>query len=178
MSEQEKAKQHTEDENISKIRDILFGNNISEIDKRFHDQEALLRRNSDKIAEDFQAKINHLQDHFQNEINDLNKQLKADREENKRIHDQLFAKIDELWSSLNEFKQETSDNNRDIRKTQLEQFNQINTKLTETDKEIKNILENNTRQLTEAKVDRKSLALMFSELALKLNGGEEEEPKA
>lgn len=168
MSENTKGKQQ-EEESISKIRDILFGNNISEIDKRFNDQEAQFRHYTEKMAEDFQSKIDHLQEHFQKEINDLTKQLKTEREENKRINDQLFGKIDEIWANLNQFKEETSENNREVSKTQLDQFNQLNTKLDNTNKELKNVLENNTRKLTEAKVDRKALALMFSELALNLN---------
>ena len=42
MKNEEPAKsveKSMEDENIGKIRDILFGNNISEIDKRFNSIE-------------------------------------------------------------------------------------------------------------------------------------------
>lgn len=171
MSEQEKEQEklQTEEESISKIRDILFGNNISEIDKRFHEQDALFRQQIEKTVDEFQEKVTHIQEHFQKEINALNKQLKTEREKNKRIQDQLFGKIDEIWTDITEFKEETDENNREIRKTQLEQFNQLNSKQDKTEKALKDTLEKNTRQLTEAKVDRKALALMFSELALNLN---------
>lgn len=171
MSEQEKIQ--TEEESIGKIRDILFGNNISEIDKRFNEQENQFLHRLEKTVGEFQEKINHIQNHFQNEIEEINKQIKVDRDENKRMNDLLFGKIDEIWENINQFKEETANNHRDIRKNQLDQFNQLDGRLTEINNEIRNALEQKTRQLGEAKVDRKSLALMFSQLALNLDGGEE-----
>ena len=158
-----------EEDNINKIRDILFGNNISEIDKKFQEIEAIVRQRNDKLSDEIKSNITHLQEHFQTEVNNLVDQLKNEREENKKAFEGLLTKHEKQITEFKEYKNEIQETHREIRKNQLDQFNQLGVKLDETSKEINNTIEENTRKLTDTKVDRKALAMLFSELALKLS---------
>jgi len=75
----------SEAENIGKIRDILFGNNMSEYEQRFDALEKRLQENLSEITRDFKTKMSSLENYVRDEITSLSEQLKAEKEERTKL---------------------------------------------------------------------------------------------
>ena len=67
--------------NVDKIRDILFGSNMREYEKRFARLEERLTKSSDALREDLKKRFDTLESFVREEMESLNQRLKAEKSE-------------------------------------------------------------------------------------------------
>lgn len=160
-------------ENISKIRDILFGNNMNEYEKRF---EKLEEKVSQAVAEnkaDTDKKMASLEAFFKNEIKSLNHKLEEEEEAREKGDRRMLTELDALEDSVKKFKQTTSSNFSDANQQLLNLSNRISDQITQLNTTLLNRLEANSNQLQSSKVDRSTLAMMLTDLAYNIAGENE-----
>src|SRR5271169_1644678 len=67
--------------NVDKIRDILFGSNMREYEKRFARLEERLTKSSDALREDLKKRFDALESYVREEIESLGQRLKNEKAE-------------------------------------------------------------------------------------------------
>lgn len=158
-----------ENENIDKIRDILFGNNINEIDKRFNKVEQELQETITNLRDDIQKKLHSFDDYFKAEISAVLDQLKAEQKSRTDALVKVNREIEKIHKSIDNTNEKLKDNVRDLRTKMMDHYKENSENISTVDKELKKLLSREVNQLTDSKVDRKSLAVMLSDIALKLS---------
>ncbi|MFV0269337.1 MAG: hypothetical protein ACK5HT_19610 [Draconibacterium sp.] len=159
-----------EQENIGKIRDILFGNNITEFERRFQELENKLRLESEKIIKDFNAQFDEFNKTFTGHIDKFEADRKKLIEENKQVLNDLSKQVELNRTALQAFQEEASSNYADMKRSQAEQVLNLKKQMDEQNRDLQNSMLAETQKLGIDKVDRKSLALLLSDLALTISG--------
>ena len=160
-------------DNVDKIRDILFGNQMRELDRKFAQLE-------DRIASDFSAirkestnQVDSLQSFVESEIEILTSKLTNEEktraaqlddvdDEIKKSVRQINEKIAELIKSLDK---QSRDTNQKILKQSQDFSGELSSQMDQTRKRM----DGYNQELTLGKVDKTILAEMLSSLALQLN---------
>jgi len=166
----EAATSQNEVENISKIRDILFGNNMNEYEKRFEQLEQKLANSVQENRIEADKKINALETFLRKELKMLNE--KNLEEESARIKSdkKIIAELEALEESLSKFKQSTADNFSEDREHFLQFSNSIGEQITELNKSLRERMEEISNQLQTNKVERSTLAMLFTDMAYNIAG--------
>src|SRR5271167_922600 len=97
--------------NVDKIRDILFGSNMREYEKRFARLEERLTKSSEALREDLKKRFDTLESYVSEELESLGTRLKTEKAERAE--------------SLKELTRET----RDTAKTQEKKLSQLEEQL-------------------------------------------------
>lgn len=160
-------------ENISKIRDILFGNNMNEYEKRFEKLEEKVAQSVAENKADTDKKMASLEAFFKNEIKSLNNKLVEEEEAREKSDRRLLTEMDAIEDSLKKFKQSTSESFSDSNQQLLDLSNRISDQLTDLNTTLLSRLESNSSELQSSKVDRSALAMMLTDLAYNIAGENE-----
>jgi uncharacterized protein YPO0396 len=166
----EAATSQNEVENISKIRDILFGNNMHEYEKRFEQLEQKLANSVQENRIEAEKKINALETFLRKELKMLNEKILEEESARIKSDKKIIAELEALEESLSKFKQSTADNFSEDREHFLQFSNSIGEQITELNKSLRERMEEISNQLQTNKVERSSLAMLFTEMAYNIAG--------
>lgn len=159
--------------NVDKIRDILFGGQMREYERRFERLEAEFSRKLTQFDNELKAKVEHLDSHAKREFDKLTKKYTQEKKERvAALADAttsvttLSARIDERLGELDDaLAGEGTEIRRDLENTRIEVIDETNRLVGELSDLIK--VESDTLQDTKA--DRAEIANIFSEFAMRLN---------
>lgn len=130
--------------NIDRVRDILFGSQVREIEKKF----IHLKEDIDKRVEDLRDETSK---HFDSLENYFKKELLA---------------LNELLKTQQDLLNKTA---RELRQDILDQSKKLSDEILIKNKEILAVLEKRTTELREDKADRSSLSKLLTEMAIQLS---------
>ncbi len=163
--------------NIGQIRDLLFGSQMREYEKRFQSLESQISELLN-FKQEIQERLNKTHDSLNKEIvavgDSLEKRLKY-------LSLTTHEELNKINQDKSEFKQKTSVNLADLSKSVNSQFKNIKEELNQTQTKVdtdidnlkKNIfeaLEKHISSLKEVKVSRDDLAEVLFELCIKVKG--------
>jgi len=159
--------------NINKVKEILFGDQSREYERRFVRLEDQLVRECSHLREDTHQQFEALKQYIQQEINGLAAALKSEqiqRDEVLKGMDEAFKIITRtLEQRVEQLEIETSQRQRELRQQLLEQSKVLDDEIRQKYQEILTILERRTQELRAEKADRSTLASLFRDLALRVN---------
>ena len=167
------ADNQNDDDNVDKIRDILFGNQMREVEKRFNSLEKNLASDLDKLRNENALQIESLKTFIESEIEILGSKLAG--EESARIEN-----VDELDNQLKQqvklIKKEIGDVGKsldkqtsDTNKKMLKQSQDFSKELTDQISEARERMDGHRDELAGSKVDKLLLAELLNTLALQIN---------
>jgi DNA repair exonuclease SbcCD ATPase subunit len=158
---------------LDKIRDILFGNQMRENEKRFARlEEGLVKEQSD-LREDIKKRLDNLENYIRREIDSLTDRV--DREPTARdkavkdLEREIKNLIDALDNKITQLQQQANQSQRELRQQILDQSKNIEDGIKQKNEEILAVLEQETERLRRDKTERSYLAALFAELAVRLN---------
>jgi DNA anti-recombination protein RmuC len=158
---------------LDKVRDILFGNQLRDVEKKFARLEERLFKESVNSREENKKRLDNLESYVKQELESLSKRMKQEQgnhdetlqnlaEENKKITTALENK-------LNQFDEHVNSSQREMREQILNQSKNLHDDILQKYEEILEILRREAEELRHAKTDRSTLANLLSELAIRLN---------
>jgi hypothetical protein len=163
-------------DNVDKIRDILFGNQMREVNQKFASIEKSLANDLTAIRKENALQIDSLKTYFESEIEILGSKLST--EEKSRIEDmdelddrlkqqgkQIDKKISDLAKSLDK-------NTSDINQKMLKQSQDFNAEMGAQTSESRQRMDGYRDELDKGKVDKLAISEMFSTLAIQINSDE------
>ena len=163
-------KGNLENENISKIRDILFGNNMSEYEKRFIQLEERLENELNKFERKVDQKLTDMEQFFKDELADLRDKISTEESERTANVKRLTKDLESFETKFNKHKESTSGNFRDVRQQLLQASKTLTSGYQDLNNELKQNMEEKLGNLNDIKTDRSTLAVLLTEVALKLGG--------
>lgn len=162
-----------ENNSLSKVRDILVGSQMRELDKKFSRLEDRLVKECNHLRDETRKRLDTLENYIKEEADSLssrakNEQVKRD-EAVKAINEEQRKLGDSLEKKMTEIDEEASKIQRELRQQIFSQSQSLHDDIRHKYEEIVALLERETYELRNEKTDRTQLAALFSELALRLN---------
>ncbi|BAY27210.1 hypothetical protein NIES2100_70320 [Calothrix sp. NIES-2100] len=158
---------------LDKVRDILFGNQVREVDKRFARLEERLVKELTNLRDETKKRLDYLETYIKKEVDSLTERLKNEQLERDTAVKILAEDHKNLTNSLEkkiaQFDEQTTNSQRELREHLLNQSNSLQDDIRQKYEEILTLLERESQELRREKTDRSQLASLFSELAIRLN---------
>ncbi len=159
--------------NIDKIREILFGVQMRDNEKRFSRIEERLLKESADLREETRKRFEALEAFVRNEFEALSDRLKSEQQARDESAQNLSREIQETGTALErklaQFDEQTTRSQRDLRQQILDQSKNLSDEIRQKYNELQSLLEREVAELGHAKTDRASLAALFTEVSLRLN---------
>ncbi|MCD4719134.1 MAG: hypothetical protein K8S13_04645 [Desulfobacula sp.] len=159
--------------NMDKIRDILFGNQAKDYEKRFVKMENQFTQEAGELKEELLKRIDALEAYFKQEIKDINARIKNESNERTESQKNIQKELTESFESLNKKILHEEENlakkSTELRDHILEQSKQLTAEILSKSDQASNNLKQTARELDDAKVNRSDLSGFFLELAMRLS---------
>ena len=167
------SSQLVEGGNIDKIREILFGVQMRDYEKRFSRLEERLLKDSADLRDDTRKRFEALETFVKNEFESLTDRLQAEQRTRDESVQGVSRELQETGKSLEkkltQFDEQTTRSQRDLRQQILDQSKNLSDEIRQKHNELLALLEREVAELGHAKTDRASLAALFTEVSLRLN---------
>jgi L-2-hydroxyglutarate oxidase LhgO len=159
--------------NLDKVRDILFGNQMRDVENKFTRLEERLLKECINLREDTKKRLDSIEDYIKQEVQSLSQRIANEQgsrdegiqvlvEEHKRTTTALERKLAQLDENI-------TTNQRDLRDQILNQSKNLQNDILQKYEEILAALQRESEDLRQAKTDRSTLANLLSEMAIRLN---------
>jgi hypothetical protein len=160
--------------NLEKIREILFGAQVHDFEKRFTRlEEKLLKETADSRAET-KKRFDAMEAFIRKEIESLVDRVKTEQGERsdalKEISRDLRDTAKNLEKKLAQLDEQTTKGQRELRQQILDQSKSLSDEIRNRVKESAAVLTRELRELRAEKTDRSALAGLFTEAAMRLSG--------
>lgn len=159
--------------NVDKIRDILFGNQMREFDRKFAQLEDRIASDLATMRQENTQRIESLQSFVESEVDILSNKIAS--EEKIRIEqlDELDAdlkkSVKQIEQKLAELSKSLEKSSRDTNQKMLKQSQDHSAELSKQIEQSRKRMDGYREELTVGKVDRIALAEMLNGLAMQLN---------
>ena len=164
---------NAESGNVDKIREILFGGQMRDYDKRFNRLEERLLKESAELREDSRRRVEALETFVNKEFAALINRLQAEQQSRESSVQTMSRELNEAIKSLDakltQFYNQSTETQHDLRQQLLEQSKNLNEEIRRKHDDVSATLERELAELNHEKTDRASLAALFTEVALRLN---------
>ena len=155
------------EESVDKIRDIIFGPQMRDYERKFAQLEDRIMKEVKRLQDEMDKRLTALEQSIDRELDELVKRLDGEHGDRlaaeQDLSETLASHVEQLRAELagvdEELKQQIDQQARALNK-------EIKTRQSATDKR----LEQETGSLRESKVDRSALTELFNELAARIAG--------
>ena len=159
--------------NLEKIRDILFGAQVDDFEKRFARlEERLLKETADSRAET-KKRFDALEGFIRKEVDSLADRIRGEHEERLEAGKDLSRELREtgkaLEKKLGTLDEQTTRSQRELRQQVLDQSKALTEEIRTRVRESATALSKELKELRAEKTDRTALAGLFTEAAMRLS---------
>lgn len=158
--------------NVDQIRDILFGTQMRDYERRFARLEERMSKDLAQLREDTRKQFDALESYARGEIESLSERLSAEQKDRASRDEQLGAALEELLKAFKaragELDEKLTRAAKDLRQQLLAQSKSLSGEIHSTHKELSASLEREADELRSTKVDRAKLSEILSQMALHL----------
>jgi hypothetical protein len=158
---------------LDKVRDILFGNQMRDVERRFARLEERLTKETASLKEDVRKRLDAIEAYIRSESESLGAQIRSERNDRTDAHGSLSIELKETARSLERkataIDEQHSKGQRDLRQQMLEQHQRLTDDLQQKVEEILATLGRTAQELRSDKADRATIAALLTEVAMRLN---------
>lgn len=158
--------------NVDKIRDILFGSQMRDYEKRFARLEENVSKAVETLREDTMKRLETLSSFAQQEVESLSQRLKTEKAERSEGLKELARELKEaakmIEKKLGQLEEQTSDAQSDLRAKMLEHSKAFSNEIDKLRRDSSASLDREVEALRNDKTDRAALADIFAEFSLRL----------
>jgi hypothetical protein len=157
---------------IDKVRDILFGNHMRDVERRFARLEDRLIKETASLKEDMRRRLDTLEAYMRRETESLDALIKSERGDRVDAHAGLSNELREASRSIDRrataIDEQHSKGQRELRQQMLEQHQRLSDDLQQKVEEILGTLARTAHELRTDKADRATIASLLTEVAMRL----------
>jgi hypothetical protein len=158
---------------IDKVRDILFGVQMRDYDKRFARLEEKLAKETSDLKDDVKKRLAALEQFMRQEFESLGDRLSAEhagREDAVKAigqtHREAVAAFEKKTAGIDD---QLSKAQRDLRQQILDLQKELTDEMLQRHQDVVSMLTRDSSELRDEKADRAALASLFTEMAMRLN---------
>ena len=160
--------------NVDKIRDILFGNQMRDYDRKFSNLEDRLLKEVSRVREESGKRLEALENFIKKELEAISDRQKNEESERKQSIKALSNEWDkaakDLDKKLSSLDGQFTASTRDLRQQILDQYQNLSSDISSKYHELTEMQERIASELREDKVDRTALSALLTDLALRISG--------
>jgi len=157
---------------LEKVRDLLFGVQMRDYDRKFARLEERLMQETSELREDVKKRLAAIEQLLSREVESLNERVRAEHDDRTTAAANLSRQLDESGRSFEKRTAQIDDqlarNMRELRQQIHEQHQQLSDDLKRQADEILTRLARESQELRTDKTDRASLAALLTEMAMRL----------
>jgi len=158
--------------NVDQIRDILFGSQMKDYERKFSRLEERILKEVSRLKEDSNRRFDSLETFINREVEQLSDKLKSEKNNRDNAVKELAVELNNtakaLEAKLNTLENNTEKEVRELRQALLDQsknlLNEISTKHTEG----MDTLDRSVNELRDEKITRSTLSGLLTEVAIRL----------
>ena len=158
---------------LDKVRDILFGAQSREYEKRIMRLEERIIRESSDLRGEIKMRFDSLETYIKGEIESLTDRWKTEQGERTDSVKDLSRGLSDLTATVEkktiQLDEKVTKTQRELRDQILDQSKNLSSDMRQKYEELSAALDREARELRNDKTDRSALAGMFTELAMRLN---------
>lgn len=166
----------SEADNVDTIRDILFGNQMREFDRKFTQLEKNMSSDLDALRRDNINQMDSLKSFIESEISILSSKLANTEQAQIDEMDKLDSTIQKHFKTVEGKISATNDTldklSHDSSQKFLKQSQDFATSMSEQMKESRDRMDGHREELSSSKVDKALLSELLNSLALQINNDE------
>jgi len=174
MSKKEEAVAPVEEGNVDQIRDIIFGAQMRDYEKRFSRLEERVLNEATLLRSEISSRLDALESYIKQEIGSVLDQLSIERgereDDTRHASDELSKKSSEAEKKLTQLQTSMNQGQSELRESLLKQSKSLSSDIQMVRDTLSSSLDRSVEELRDDKADRKALADMFTEVAMRLNG--------
>lgn len=158
--------------NVEKIRDIIFGSQMRDYEKRFARLEERLTADAQALREDTKKRFDTLEAFVQKEVDSLSQRLKGEKSERSEALKELTRELRETAKTidkrLSQLDDQLAKETSALRGQLLEQSKQLAAEIEAKHRALSGTLDREAQALRSDKADREALADLFAKMAMRL----------
>lgn len=158
---------------VDKIRDIIFGNQMRDYEKRFAHLEERIFQEIRGLRDDTGNRLNTMESYIQREIDSLSERLNTEQklraESFEKVTDEFKAAAKAISESIERLDDRQSQDSRDFRQQLLEQSKSVSSEIIKKHQESSAALDHSVQELDADKVDRATLSELLMEMAVRIS---------
>lgn len=158
--------------NVDKIRDILFGGQMRDYEKRFKRLEERFTQENMLFREDMLQRIKVIEDRIEGDIDNVVEKAKVERQERILAQQDLQRETatlrNEVNNRLTQLDEQISKEIKNLRQQTLNRFQELSLQLRQQSDLLTSLFNQEVAQLQEDKVNRADLAAFLNEIAMRL----------
>lgn len=165
-------------DSVNRIRDILLGNNLADMENRFLKLDQQITFSLDKAETKWQEQLDSLKDEQQTSVEHLSQQLSASIS---NLAEEIKAELASQKSKLDDLKQfntELQNSLNALEASQVKQKQSLKAQFEMETASLKKLIFDKFSDLQLNKIDRSSFAVLLSELAINLSDSESKTDEA
>jgi DNA anti-recombination protein RmuC len=159
--------------NIDKIRDILFGVQMRDYEKRFARLEERLIKESADLRDETRKRFDALELYIKQEFESLTERLTTEQNTRGEAVEALSQGIKDTARTFEkrtaQMDEQSTKSQRELRQQILDQSKNLNDEIRQKYEELTGALQREAADLRTDKTDRSALAALFTEVAMRLN---------
>ncbi len=159
--------------NLDKIRDILFGAQTRDNERKFAVLEERLVKESADLRNDLKRRFDSLELYIKKEVEAVTDRVKSEQTERADSLKELSRELKDLAKGIEKKTSQLEDQaakaQRDLRQQLLDQSKNLSDEIHAHHKELSAAQDQAVQQLRTEKTDRASLAALFMEASMRLN---------
>ena len=163
-----------EEGNIDKIRDILFGSQARDFERRFSRFEERLVSDMTDMRDENRQKLDALEEYIKNELKSLTERLTSEQNARADASKGLSGELKELSHNfdkkITQLNEQSAKNESDLRQQILNQSKNLSEEIQKRHNEALSKLDRESNEIRDDKADRVAIANIFTEMAMRLTG--------
>lgn len=159
--------------NLDKVRDILFGAQMRDYDRRFTRLEERLLKEVSDARDDARRRFDQIENFFKQELAAMSERLRSESSQRAQATEDITRELRDTSKAINQklsqMDEQASQTNRELRQQLLDQSKNLSDEIRQKYDELAAALTREARELRSDKADRTALSNLFTELAMRLN---------
>ncbi len=159
--------------NVDRIREIIFGTQMRDYEKRFVRLEERLLKDSADLRDDVQRRLEQLESFIRGETETLSERLQGEHKDRSNGIASLTRELRDLSKDyekkIAQHDEQITKQGRELRQQLIDQAKSFGAELRQKCDDLGIAVERELTSLRAEKTDRAALAALFSEVALRLN---------
>jgi len=159
--------------NLDKVRDILFGSQIRESDRRFSRIEERLLQETSELKDEVRKRLSMLETFVKQELESLADRISSESQERSDATKDISRELREMGKAFEkktgQLEDHTGKVQRDLRQQLLEQQQAVREEIRQKVDDVLARLSRESTEIRSDKLDRSMLATLLTEVAMRLN---------
>ena len=158
---------------VDKIRDIIFGNQMRDYNKRFALLEERILQEIKDLRDETKNRLDTMESYVQKEIDSLSNRLNTEQklrtESVDKVTNEFKVEAKAISESIERLEDQQSQDSRDLRQQLLEQSKNFSNEISKKHEESSAALDRSVQQLGADKVDRSTFSELLMEMAVRVS---------